>query len=54
MMDTNTGQTIGLLEAVIIINELCEGKEEFKKQVRRIQEAIKKGVTDTTQLADNT
>lgn len=47
--ETERRETIGLLEATIIINELTETKEEFKEKIRRIQTAIEKGVTEADQ-----
>lgn len=42
-------ETLGLLEAVLIIDEKSKTKEEFKEAVRRIQRTIEKGVTEADQ-----
>ena len=39
-------ETLGLLEAVLIIDEKSKTKEEFKEAVRRIKKTIEKGVTE--------
>ena len=49
MVEIEKRETIGILEAAIIINELTETKEEFKEKIRRIQVAIEKGVTEADQ-----
>ena len=52
MIETNTKETLGLLEAVLIIHEMAQNNEDFTKAVRRIQRTIEKGVTDTADQAD--
>ena len=49
MIETNSKETLGLLEAVLIIDEKSETKEEFKEAIRRIQRTIEKGVTEAEQ-----
>lgn len=46
MNELNSKETLGLLEAILIIDEKSETKEEFKEAVRRIQNTIEKGVTE--------
>lgn len=38
-------QVIGLLEAILIIQEEVSNQNDFKGAIRRIQESIEKGVT---------
>ena len=49
MNEVSKSETLGLLEAVLIINEKSETKEEFEKAIRRIQKTIEKGVTEADQ-----
>ena len=49
MVEIEKRETIGILEATIIINELTNSKGEFKEKIRRIQVAIEKGVTEAEQ-----
>ena len=49
MNEMTNRQIEGLLEAILIIEEALNDREEFQKAVRRIQQTIEKGATEPDQ-----